>query len=89
MAIVEACREATSLRGPMIFISHYQNLWLSKCYIPYKGFHIHERTKHIDVRYRYTREVIAKGNVKICKISTHDNLVDMMTKSVLALSRYL
>jgi hypothetical protein len=26
MAIVEACREATSLRGPMIFISHYQNL---------------------------------------------------------------
>ena len=42
----------------------------------------HERTKHIDVRYHYIRNVIAQGDVKICKISTHDNLADMMTKSV-------
>ena len=42
----------------------------------------HERTKHIDVRYHYIRDVIAKGGVKVCKISTHDNLADMMTKPV-------
>jgi hypothetical protein len=42
----------------------------------------HERTKHIDVRYHYVHEVIAKGDVKVCKISTHDNAADMMTKSV-------
>jgi hypothetical protein len=39
-----------------------------------------ERTKHTDVRYHYIREVIAKGDVKICKIITHDNLADRMTK---------
>ena len=42
----------------------------------------HERTKHIDVRYHYIREVIAKGDVKVCKISTHNNPADMMTKPV-------
>jgi len=34
---------------------------------------IHERTKHIDVRYHFIRGVIARGDVKVCKISTHNN----------------
>lgn len=42
----------------------------------------HERTKHIDVRYHYIRDVIAQRNVKVCKISTHDNSADTMTKLV-------
>ena len=42
----------------------------------------HERTKHIDVRYHFIQDVIAEGDVKVCKISTHDNLADMMTKPV-------
>jgi hypothetical protein len=42
----------------------------------------HERIKHIDVKYHYVREVIAEGRLKVPKISTHDNPVDMMTKSV-------
>ena len=42
----------------------------------------HERTKHIDVRYHYIRDVIAQGDIKVCKISTHDNPADMMIKSV-------
>ena len=33
----------------------------------------HERTKHIDVRYHFIQDVIAEGDVKVCKISTHDN----------------
>ena len=41
----------------------------------------HERTKHIDVRYHYIRDVIAQGDVKVCKINTRDNPADMMTKS--------
>ncbi|WVZ81330.1 LOW QUALITY PROTEIN: hypothetical protein U9M48_028720 [Paspalum notatum var. saurae] len=40
----------------------------------------HERTKHIDVRYHYIRGVIAQGDIKVRKISTHDNPADMMTK---------
>jgi hypothetical protein len=42
----------------------------------------HERTKHIDVKYNYVREVIAKGRLKVPEISTHDNPADMMTKHV-------
>ena len=42
----------------------------------------HERTKHIDVRYRFIRGLVADGDVKVCKISTHDNPADMMTKHV-------
>jgi hypothetical protein len=42
----------------------------------------HERTKHIDIKYHYVREVIAEGRLKVCKISTHDNQVDMMTNPV-------
>jgi hypothetical protein len=36
------------------------------------------------LRSHYVREVIAKGDVKVCKISTHDNASDMITKPVLA-----
>ena len=43
----------------------------------------HERTKHIDIKYHYVREVIAEGRFKVCKISTHDNPANMMTKYVL------
>jgi hypothetical protein len=42
----------------------------------------HERTKHINVRYHFIRGVIAEGDVKLCKISNHDNLSDMMTKLI-------
>ena len=33
----------------------------------------HERTKHIDVKYHYVRDVISQGKLKVYKISTHDN----------------
>ena len=42
----------------------------------------HERTKHIDVKYHYVRDVILQGKLKVWKISTHDNPADMMTKPV-------
>jgi len=41
-----------------------------------------KRTKHIDVRYHFIRDIIARGEVTIRKISTHDNLTDMLTKSL-------
>jgi hypothetical protein len=42
----------------------------------------HKRTKHIDIKYHFVRDVIEEGKLKVCKISTHDNPADMMTKSV-------
>ena len=42
----------------------------------------HERTKHIDVRYHFVRDVIACGDIIVSKVSAHDNPADMMTKSL-------
>ena len=39
----------------------------------------HERTKHIDVRYHFIREIKV---IKVKKISIADNPADMMTKHV-------
>ena len=41
-----------------------------------------ERTKHIDVKYHYVRDVVTQDKLKVCKISFHDNVTDMMTKSI-------
>ena len=40
---------------------------------------IYERTKHIDVRYQFIREIEV---IKVKKISTADNPADIMTKPV-------
>jgi hypothetical protein len=42
----------------------------------------HEMRKHINIKYYYVCDVITQGKVKVCKISTHDNPADMMTKPV-------
>ena len=44
--------------------------------------HYHERTKHIDVRMHFVRDVIIEGSVVVQKIPTEDNPVDMITKLV-------
>ena len=42
----------------------------------------HERTKHIDVRLHFIREVIADGLIDIRKICTDVNPADILTKVV-------
>jgi hypothetical protein len=43
---------------------------------------ITEKSKHIDIRYHFVCDIIEKGLVKVCKISTHDNFTNTMTKHV-------
>lgn len=40
----------------------------------------HERNKHIDVRYHFVHNVIARGDIVVSKVDTKDNPADMMTK---------
>ncbi|KAM2509975.1 hypothetical protein PS1_034510 [Malus domestica] len=42
----------------------------------------HARTKHIDVRYHFVREVVGEGEIILQKISTKENPADMLTKVV-------
>lgn len=41
-----------------------------------------KRTKHIDIRYHYIREVVESGKVKLYFVQTEENLADMFTKNL-------
>ncbi|GKV28505.1 hypothetical protein SLEP1_g37549 [Rubroshorea leprosula] len=84
MAIIEAVKEALWLKGlvsdlgveqnEMVFCDSQSAIHLTK------NTMYHERTKHIQVRYHFVREVISNGDVLVEKISTDENPADMMTK---------
>ena len=40
----------------------------------------HQRSKHIIRRFHLIREIIERGDVKICRVHTDDNVVDPLTK---------
>ena len=87
MAITEACKEAIWLKG--LFSELNEDLQISTVFCDSqsaifltKDQMFHERTKHIDVRYHFVRDIIALGDIVVSKISTHENPADMMTKSL-------
>ncbi|KAG8488772.1 hypothetical protein CXB51_016789 [Gossypium anomalum] len=87
MAITEACKEAIWLKGLFSELNEYLQISTVFCdsqsaIFLTKDQIFHERTKHIDVRYHFIRDIIASGDIVLNKISTHENPVDMMTKSL-------
>ncbi|KAG8480092.1 hypothetical protein CXB51_025341 [Gossypium anomalum] len=87
MAITEASKEVIWLKGlfsklnkdlqiSIVFCDNQSAIFLIKDQM------FHERTKHIDVRYHFVRDIIAHGDIIMSKISTHENPTDMMTKSL-------
>ena len=42
----------------------------------------HKRTKHIDIRFHYTRDLVACGVIILKYISTADQLADLLTKAL-------
>ncbi|MCF8704111.1 Ty1/Copia family ribonuclease HI, partial [Corynebacterium sp. MC-02] len=42
----------------------------------------HGRTKHIDVRFHFIREIIDEENILLQKIQTAENPADMLTKVI-------
>ena len=87
MAVTEACEEALWLKG--LFVELSDQLQISTLFCDnqsaiflIKDQMFHERTKHIDVRYHFVREIIARGDIVVSKVGTQDNPIDMMTKSL-------
>ena len=87
MAVTEAVKEALWLKGVLaelgfeqqslsVFCDSQGAIHLSKHQV------FHERSKHIDVRLHFVRDVISEGSVLVQKISTNHNPADMLTKSV-------
>ena len=42
----------------------------------------HKRSKHIERKYHLIREIVARGDVEVKKISTHDNIAYPFTKAL-------
>ena len=42
----------------------------------------HARTKHIDVRFHFVREILEEGDIELQKVHTKKNPADMLTKVV-------
>ncbi|GJX46286.1 retrovirus-related pol polyprotein from transposon TNT 1-94 [Tanacetum coccineum] len=40
----------------------------------------HSRTKHIEIRHHFLRDNVQKGNISIKKVSSEDNIADILTK---------
>ncbi|KAG8496765.1 hypothetical protein CXB51_007998 [Gossypium anomalum] len=87
MAITEACKEAIWLKG--LFSELNEDLQISTVFCDNqsaifltKDQMFHERTKHIDVWYHFSRDIIDRGDIVVRKISTHENPANMMTKSL-------
>ncbi|MCF6774911.1 Ty1/Copia family ribonuclease HI, partial [Corynebacterium sp. MC-12] len=84
MALTEAVKEGIWLRGLVrdLCLHHDQATIycdsLSAICLAKDQVH-HERTKHIDVRYHFLR---SEKRVKVNKVGTADNPIDMLTKPV-------
>ena len=87
MAVTEAFKEAIWLQGLIkdlgivqknvnIFCDSQSAICLAKNQVH------HGRTKHIDVRFHFIREIIDEGNILLLKIQTAENPADMLTKVV-------
>ena len=87
MTIAKAVKEAIWLQGLLddlgvgrkqvtVFCDSQSAIHLAKNQV------YHARTKHIDVRYHFVREIIEEGAVLVHKIKTDDNPADMLIKVV-------
>lgn len=87
MAVTEAVREAIWLHGlleDLGLIQKHVDVYCdsqSAIHLAKNQVH-HARTKHIDVRFHFIREVVNEGVILLQKIGTADNPADMLTKVV-------
>jgi hypothetical protein len=84
IAAVDACKEVIWMKKLLAGVGHEarENLF----YDNQSAIHLtknpsfHSRTKHIDVRYHWIREVASSKLVQLDNIHTDKNDLDMMTK---------
>nr|GEU42455.1 retrovirus-related Pol polyprotein from transposon TNT 1-94 [Tanacetum cinerariifolium] len=87
MALTEAVKEAIWLRELLEELGVELNRVIVNCdnqgAIHLSRNHVfHERTKHINVRYHFIREVLEAKTVEFLKVGTEHNVADALTKVV-------
>ena len=69
--------KVTFFKEPVIIMSDSQS---SIAYTKDPKFH--SKTKHIDIKYHYVKDMVARGEVNLKYISTHDLITNPLTKAV-------
>ncbi|GJV41329.1 hypothetical protein Tco_1419769, partial [Tanacetum coccineum] len=87
MALTEAVKEAIWLRGLFKELGVELNKVAVNCdnqgAIHLSRNHVfHERTKHINVRYHFFREVLEAKTIEVLKVGIEHNVADALTKVV-------
>ena len=88
IAASEAAKEAIWIKkfitglGVIPSISDPVNLYCdnNRAIAQAKELRSHQRSKHILRRYHLIREIIERGDVKICRVPINDNVADPLTK---------
>ncbi|GJU70104.1 retrovirus-related pol polyprotein from transposon TNT 1-94 [Tanacetum coccineum] len=81
----EGVKEAIWLRGMVNEFGLHQEVLVVYCdnqsvvHLT-KNNKFHSKTKHIEVRHHFVRDIVEKGEVIVDKIHTNDNPADMLTK---------
>ena len=86
-AATEACKELLWMKNFCEEIGFKQEKYVlmcdSQCTIClWKNSTFHSKSKHIQRRYHWIRDVVASKEVEIEKVHMNDNGADMMTKSL-------
>ena len=69
--------KVTSSEEPVTIMSDSQS---SIAYIKDPKFH--SKTKHIDIKYHYVKDIVARGEVNLKYISTHNMIADPLIKAI-------
>ena len=86
-AMTEVVKEAIWLKGITEELGMYRGKVIVYC-DNQSAIHLaknqsfHERSKHIDVRLHFVRDIIAAWEIRVGKVPTKDNPSDMLTKSL-------
>ncbi|RDY10304.1 hypothetical protein CR513_05197, partial [Mucuna pruriens] len=87
ISITEACKEFLWVKKFLQELGFVQDKYLLFC-DSQSAIHLgknstfHSRSKHINVRYHWTRDALDAKLLELAKVYTDDNSVDMMTKVV-------
>ncbi|KAL6341072.1 hypothetical protein AAG906_032187 [Vitis piasezkii] len=87
MAVTKAVKEAIWLKGITEELAMYKSKVVVYC-DNHSAIHLaknqsfYERSKHIDVRLHFVRDIIVAGEIGVGKVPTKDNPSDMLTKSL-------
>ncbi|GJT02026.1 hypothetical protein Tco_0823195 [Tanacetum coccineum] len=87
MALTEAVKESIWLKGLLIELGVNLRSVIVNC-DNQSAIHLsrnamfHERTKHINVRYHFIKEIVESKEIEVAKIGTKDNAADAFTKVV-------